>query len=106
MQKLRTVLIDIWALASVLGVFLLPSMTPGISLAESADTTIGTPLSSSMAPSRVTPAMREILQKNDFQAAQYKTPAPDFELQDLDGKTVRLSQFRGKIVLLGFFTTW
>lgn len=32
-------------------------------------------------------------------------PAPDLALPDLDGKTVRLSDFRGKVVLLGFFTT-
>ena len=31
---------------------------------------------------------------------------PDFELLDLDGKSVRLSQFKGETVLLGFFTTW
>jgi cytochrome oxidase Cu insertion factor (SCO1/SenC/PrrC family) len=29
--------------------------------------------------------------------------APDFELKDLDGKTVKLSDFRGKAVLLGFW---
>jgi peroxiredoxin len=31
---------------------------------------------------------------------------PDFELLDLDGNAVRLSQFKGETVLLGFFTTW
>lgn len=30
--------------------------------------------------------------------------APDFELPDLDGKSVRLSQFRGKTVFLNFWT--
>jgi peroxiredoxin len=33
-------------------------------------------------------------------------PAPDFTLQSLDGKTVRLSDFRGKAVLLNFWATW
>ncbi len=28
--------------------------------------------------------------------------APDFELQDVEGKAVRLSDFRGKPVLLAF----
>jgi len=28
--------------------------------------------------------------------------APDFELKDIDGKIVRLSDFRGKPVLLAF----
>jgi peroxiredoxin len=30
--------------------------------------------------------------------------APDFELKDMDGKSVRLSQFRGKVVFLNFWT--
>ena len=29
-------------------------------------------------------------------------PAPDFELEDVDGKYVRLSDLRGKPVLLAF----
>jgi thiol-disulfide isomerase/thioredoxin len=33
-------------------------------------------------------------------------PAPDFALQSLDGKTVHLSDFRGKAVLLNFWATW
>lgn len=32
-------------------------------------------------------------------------PAPDLALPSLEGKTVRLKDFRGKVVLLGFFTT-
>ncbi|MGB6677947.1 MAG: TlpA disulfide reductase family protein [Terriglobales bacterium] len=32
--------------------------------------------------------------------------APDFTLQSLDGKTVRLSDFRGKPVVLNFWATW
>jgi peroxiredoxin len=32
--------------------------------------------------------------------------APDFTLQSLDGKTIRLSSFRGKAVLLNFWATW
>ena len=30
------------------------------------------------------------------------TPAPDFELADINGKPVRLSDFRGKNILLVF----
>ncbi len=33
-------------------------------------------------------------------------PAPEFALQSLDGKTVHLSDFRGKAVLLNFWATW
>jgi thiol-disulfide isomerase/thioredoxin len=33
-------------------------------------------------------------------------PAPPWTLQDLHGKTVNLSDFRGKIVVLDFWATW
>lgn len=32
--------------------------------------------------------------------------APDFELKDLDGQNVRLSNFQGKPVLINFWATW
>ncbi len=32
--------------------------------------------------------------------------APDFELQTIDGKILRLSEYRGKAVLLNFWATW
>lgn len=33
-------------------------------------------------------------------------PAPDFEVQGLDGATLRLSDFRGRPVWINFFATW
>jgi peroxiredoxin len=33
-------------------------------------------------------------------------PAPDFTLSTLDGKTMKLSDFHGKAVLLNFWATW
>jgi peroxiredoxin len=32
--------------------------------------------------------------------------APDFSLRAVDGRSVRLSDFRGKVVLLNFWATW
>src|SRR6266849_1061712 len=33
-------------------------------------------------------------------------PAPDFALKTLDGKTLKLSDLRGKAVLVNFWATW
>jgi peroxiredoxin len=32
--------------------------------------------------------------------------APNFTLKDIDGKTIQLSDFRGKIVIVNFWATW
>jgi cytochrome oxidase Cu insertion factor (SCO1/SenC/PrrC family) len=47
----------------------------------------------------------------DFASLQVQTyqptkPAPAFALPSLDGRTVRLEEFRGKVVLLFFWATW
>ncbi|MBU1343487.1 MAG: TlpA family protein disulfide reductase [Proteobacteria bacterium] len=34
------------------------------------------------------------------------SPAPDFSLPDLDGNAVRLSDYKGKLVLLNIWATW
>ena len=34
------------------------------------------------------------------------TKAPNFTLRALDGRTIRLSDYRGKVVLLNFWATW
>jgi cytochrome c biogenesis protein CcmG, thiol:disulfide interchange protein DsbE len=34
------------------------------------------------------------------------TPAPDFELKTIDGKAVKLSDYKGKPVMINFFATW
>jgi peroxiredoxin len=33
-------------------------------------------------------------------------PAPNFQLRDMNGRTVSLSELRGKVVLLNFWATW
>lgn len=45
---------------------------------------------------------------NSSQIADKATgaPAPEFELTNLDGKQVKLSDFRGQAVLLNFWATW
>jgi thiol-disulfide isomerase/thioredoxin len=41
-----------------------------------------------------------------FRPLTASAPAPDFSLESLDGKATRLSDFRGKAVLLNFWATW
>ncbi len=40
------------------------------------------------------------------EGAQVDNLAPNFQLQNLDGQTVSLSNFRGKPVLVNFWATW
>lgn len=35
-----------------------------------------------------------------------RKPAPEFSLKDSNGKTVSLSEYKGKVVLLDFWATW
>ncbi|MGH7325614.1 MAG: hypothetical protein ACREJ9_13360 [Candidatus Rokuibacteriota bacterium] len=41
----------------------------------------------------------------DVQRPATPPPAPDLALPDLSGRVVRLNDLRGRVVLLGFFTT-
>lgn len=39
-------------------------------------------------------------------AVKPRLPAPDIELPDMDGKTVKLSALRGKVAVVNFWATW
>ncbi|MBI3616477.1 MAG: TlpA family protein disulfide reductase [Candidatus Omnitrophica bacterium] len=40
------------------------------------------------------------------EATPQRKPAPDFQVTDLSGKSLQLSTFREKVVLLDFWATW
>jgi peroxiredoxin len=37
---------------------------------------------------------------------QAEKPAPELELKDVEGRVLRLSDYKGKVVLLNFWATW
>ncbi len=44
-------------------------------------------------------------QNSAMRDAKERLEAPDFKLKDADGRTVRLSDYRGKVVMLNFWAT-
>ncbi len=44
--------------------------------------------------------------KSSLKAEKDRKFAPEFNLKDADGKVVKLSDYRGKVVLLNFWATW
>ena len=46
------------------------------------------------------------MQSSKYEPLLVGMQAPDFNLPDMQGKTQRLSDYRGKVVLLNFWATW
>lgn len=46
------------------------------------------------------------LRSSKYEPLTVGKPAPDFVLSDLNDRTIRLSDFRGKVVFLNFWATW
>jgi peroxiredoxin len=51
-----------------------------------------------------TPARRSA--RADLKPTSERKPAPEFALKDADGKVIKLSDYRGKVLLLDFWATW
>jgi peroxiredoxin len=51
-------------------------------------------------------ATQDILPVAKYKVIKLGDPAPDFQLRDLNGRLVTLSELRGKVVLLNFWATW
>ena len=48
----------------------------------------------------------DLLPVAERQVVRLGEPAPNFQLRDLNGRQVALSELRGKVVLLNFWATW
>ncbi len=59
----------------------------------------------SVAPRGPAAGAEALFAELDVQRPPRLAPAPELALPDLNGRVVRLNDLRGRVVLLGFFTT-
>ena len=78
-----------WVRASLVGAFLLAA----------AGCEAGSDEPSSQASAETSPVLERI-------GPRVGTTAPNFQLWDLDGKPISLSEYRGAVVLVNFWATW
>lgn len=60
----------------------------------------------SLSPRQASPAPQPVQQAEEPSVATLGEVAPDFSLARLDGETVRLSDYRGRAVMVNFWATW
>ena len=58
------------------------------------------------APAKAAPAPQSSEQIEQTTIAKQGTVAPDFVVEMFDGEQIRLSELRGKVVLVNFWATW
>src|SRR5215470_682876 len=51
-------------------------------------------------------AIQHFVDSSPVSAPQVGSLAPDFSLPTADGKSIKLSDLRGKVVVVNFFATW
>ena len=71
-------------------------------------TVLYTKLKQTVAPEQLAAEEPQAQEKRDdeSEAAQQRTPAPDFTVCDAEGNEVRLSDYVGKPVVLNFWASW